>query len=177
MVINVPRLEAILGDHADALGTSFEGYRNHVYRVLNFHLLLSDGRSPDLDRLAIAAAHHDLGIWTAGTLDYVGPSIALAAAYLERAGLQSWKTEVGAMIQHHHQLSACPASVAREVELFRRADWIDVTMGARRFGLPRRAVKQVRAVFPDAGFHRRLTKLVLMRFMRHPLNPLPMVRL
>ena len=36
--------------------------------------------------MAIAAAFHDIGIWTAGTFDYLEPSVRVAAAYLTGTG-------------------------------------------------------------------------------------------
>jgi hypothetical protein len=62
------------------------------------------------------------------------------------------------------------------VESFRRAGWIDVTVGLRRFGIPRPFIARLFATWPDAGFHRRLVQLALDRFRTHPLTPLPMVR-
>ncbi len=49
--------------------------------------------------------------------------------------------------------------------------------GARRFGVDRALVAEVRATFPNAGFHRRLVQLGLRRCRTHPLSPLPMLRL
>ena len=56
-------------------------------------------------------------------------------------------------------------------------DWIDVTRGLRGFGIPRPFIARLFATWPDAGFHWRLVTLALDRFRRHPLTPLPMVKL
>jgi hypothetical protein len=45
-------------------------YRNHVYRGLTYHQLLG-AALPDAATLAWAV--HDLGIWTAGSFDYLTP--------------------------------------------------------------------------------------------------------
>lgn len=174
MLVNVPRLDALLDRHADALGADFAAYRNHTYRVANFHFLLD--AAGDLDKLAIAAAYHDLGIWTARTFDYLAPSIALATAYLDEIGKAEWGSEVAAMIDNHHKVTRCRAGVPASAETFRRADWIDVSLGRLRFGLARCAVVDVLRLFPNAGFHRRLARLSLQRLVRHPLRPLPMFR-
>ena len=174
MLVNVPRLDALLERHADALGPDFAAYRNHTYRVANFHLLLDAGG--DLDKLAIAAAYHDLGIWTAGTFDYLAPSVALATAYLAEIGRDEWAGEVAAMIDNHHKFTRCRGNVPASAETFRRADWIDVSRGRLRFGLARCEVVDVLALFPNAGFHRLLARLSLRRLVRHPLRPLPMFR-
>ena len=44
----------------------------------------------DLEKIAVAAVIHDLGIWTNKTFDYIAPSAALAREHLAargRAGL------------------------------------------------------------------------------------------
>jgi hypothetical protein len=58
----------------------------------------------------------------------------------------------------------------------RRADWIDVSRGLRRFGVPRPFIAAVATTWPNAGFHRRLVQLTIDRFWKHPLSPLPMVK-
>lgn len=175
MLVNVPCLDAVLERHAEPLGASFSAYRNHAYRVLNFHCLLSKG-AVDLDKLAIAAAYHDIGIWSANTFDYLAPSIEMANAYLEETGRQAWSGDIAAMIDHHHKLTPCGPHGHADVETFRRADWIDVSKGRIRFGLPRSAVSSVMRMFPGHGFHRLLLKLSMKRMLTHPLSPFPMLR-
>ena len=142
LLTRIPTIDDVLNDHATALRDDFSAYRNHVYRIANLCVAIV-GRS-ELEKIAVAAVFHDLGIWTNGTFDYIAPSIALAHDYL----------------------------VARA-----REDWIDVTHGLRRFGIPRPFVARLFATWPSAGFHWRLLTLTLDRFRSHPLTPLPMVRL
>lgn len=175
MLVNVPCLDALLDRHADPLGASFRAYRNHAYRVVNFHCLLSKD-AVDLEKLAIAAAYHDLGIWSANTFDYLAPSIAMANAYLEETGRLEWSGEIAAMIDHHHKLTSCDPHGHASAETFRRADWVDVSKGRIRFGLQRCVVSSVMDMFPGHGFHRLLLKLAMKRMLTHPLNPLPMLR-
>lgn len=176
LLANNPLVDEILGAHAGALGSDFEAYRNHVYRVTNLCLLLAEGAAVSLDKLAVTAAFHDLGIWTHATFDYIPPSLELARKHLAQRGQEEWEPEVGAAIERHHQLRACAAQDAPLVELFRRADWIDVTLGMRSFGLPKARLRELFSHFPDAGFHKRLLQLTLKRTLRHPLSPLPMLR-
>ena len=174
MLTRIATIDEVLTDHATALGEDLVAYRNHVYRVVNLCVAMAgDG---DLEKLAIAAVFHDLGIWTNGTFDYIAPSIALAHDYLVSREREDWSAEVEEMIAQHHKITSTidPDSLT---EAFRRADWIDVTRGLRRFGMPRPFVARVFAAWPNAGFHWRLVTLTVDRFRRHPLTPLPMVRL
>ena len=74
-VLEFPLTDEILTDFALAIGTDLQGYRNHVYRVLNFYCAVSGIQGLPCDAVQIAAAFHDLGIWTDNTLDYLPPSI------------------------------------------------------------------------------------------------------
>ena len=170
-------LDEVLREHAAALGGDFTAYRNHAYRVANLCLALSPEAPGRVEKIALAAAFHDLGIWTDGTFDYLPPSIRLARAHLARAGRPEWADEIAAMIADHHKLSRARGDPRSLEEPFRRADWIDVTRGLRTFGLPRRLLREVFATWPNAGFHRRLLQLSLHRLRTHPLSPLPMFRL
>ena len=172
----IASLDALLAAHADALGGDATAYRNHAYRVANLCAALAPG-TPDLDKIGIAAALHDMGIWTAGTFDYLPPSIGLASAHLAAAGRADWTAEVTAMIEEHHKLTRWRGEPSWLVEPFRRADWADVTRGAIAAGVPRGMLRALYAAWPGAGFHRMLLRLELARLRTHPLSPLPMLRL
>jgi HD domain len=176
MLTNLPTVERVLDDHASVLGRDRIAYRNHVYRVANLCLAVAGDKAVELEKLAVAAVFHDLGIWTNHTFDYIGPSVALAREHLATRGLSDWVPEIEAMIVNHHKVTSSRADRSSLVESFRRADWIDVSRGLRRFGLPRTFAAAVIATWPDAGFHRRLVALTIDRWWRHPLNPLPMVK-
>ena len=175
LLTRIPAIDDVLHDHAAALGDDFPGYRNHVYRVVNLCVAFVGQR--DIEKIAVAAVFHDLGIWTSGTFDYIAPSIALARDYLVAHRREDWIAEIEQMIADHHKITRSASKPDSLVEAFRRADWIDVTRGLRRFGMPRRIVSHVFATWPDTGFHWRLVTLTLDRFRRHPLTPLPMVKL
>ena len=168
-----PFVEEILSVHQSALGGDFVAYRNHLRRVLNFHLALTGEEEP-AEAVAIAAAFHDLAIWTDGTFDYLGPSIRLAQAWLDANGRGDLAPEVAALIHEHHKMLAYEGPFAASVETFRRADYVDVSLGLLRFGLPWRFVREVQAAHPDAGFHGRLVALTARQVLRTPLCPLPM---
>jgi hypothetical protein len=128
------------------------------------------------EKFAVAAHFHDLGIWTDATFDYLAPSIARALCHLERNGRGEWSAEIAQMIAQHHKVTAYLANDGHLVESFRRADWIDVSLGVRRFGVDRSLILEVRSAFPNAGFHRRLVQLGARRLRSHPFNPLPMFK-
>lgn len=170
-------VEAVLAVHAAALGPDLPGYRHHVHRVVHFAEAFAPPGPDVADKLAVAGVFHDLGIWTARTFDYLPPSIALACDWLRAAGLGEWTAEISAMIGDHHKVT--PSAAPRDwlVEPFRRADWVDVTLGLRRFGLDRARIAAIRRAWPDEGFHRRLVALAARRLLTHPFSPLPMIRL
>ena len=175
LVRHIPILDDVLNAHAGELGDDFAGYRNHTYRVVNFCVALSPGGTVPLDKIALAAAFHDLGIWTDRTFDYIPPSIRLARTYLTGSGQSSWTSEIAEMIFQHHKL--LPYHGDSLVEQFRCADLVDVSGGLLKSGLTREFVNNVLATWPNAGFHRRLVMLGLQRLRTHPWSPLPMVRL
>jgi hypothetical protein len=169
-------IDGVLSAHRTVLGADFTPYCNHVYRVLHLASWFAPNDGEAAGKLAVAAAFHDLGIWTDGTFDYLEPSIRRAAAYLADRDRTAWTPEISAMIREHHKISPYRDPAFPLVEPFRRADWIDVTLGWRRCGVPRAFVRKLYAAWPGAGFHRRLVQLSLLRARTNPLTPLPMVR-
>jgi len=167
--------DELIGLHSSALGDDFVAYRNHVCRVLNYTLALTGHPSPST-AILVASAFHDLGIWTHRTFDYLPPSVELAKSWLSAHGLDALEEEVRAIISEHHKLRPYTGRFSSSVEAFRKADLVDLSLGAIRFGLPAAFVRAVRAAFPNAGFHRLLARLTARQFVRSPLRPLPMVR-
>lgn len=168
-----PLIDQILDSFSAELAGDFSAYRNHVCRELNFFLALS-GLSSAPAAVLIAAAFHDLGIWTHRTFDYLSPSMELASAYLAKEGLEELQPEACTIINEHHKLLPYRGPYSSSTEAFRKADLIDLSLGTIRFGLPRALVHSVRAAFPNAGFHRRLSVLTVRQLVRAPLRPLPM---
>jgi hypothetical protein len=175
LLTRIPTVDDVLNDHAMALQHDFAAYRNHVYRIVNLCVAIT-GPS-QLEKIAIAAVFHDLGIWTNHTFDYIAPSIALAHDYLVDRAQEDWNTEIEEMIAEHHKITRAAPNTTSLIEAFRRADWIDVTGGLRAFGVPRPFIARLFSTWPSTGFHRRLVTLALDRFRSHPLTPLPMIRL
>src|SRR5215470_6422873 len=176
LLTSLPTVEEVLDQHASELGHDLTAYRNHVYRVANLCLAIMGDGGIELEKIAVGAVFHDLGIWTNNTFDYIAPSVAIAHKYLAARGMEGWIPEIEAMIVDHHKIMPSRTDPQSLVESFRRADWIDVSRGLRRFGLPRTFIAAVATAWPNAGFHRRLVQLTIDRFWKHPLNPLPMVK-
>ena len=172
----LPTVEEALNDHASELGDDLIAYRNHVYRVVNLCLAIVGDSRVEVEKIAVAAVFHDLGIWTNDTFDYIAPSVTLAREHLAARGMTDWIPEIEAMIMDHHKITPSHANSQSLVEPFRRADWIDISRGLRRFGLPRTFIAAVEAAWPNAGFHRRLVQLTIDRLLKHPITPLPMVK-
>ena len=177
LLTEIATLDELLQTHAAELGSDFTAYRNHTYRVVNLCAALSSNDPQQLQKMAIAAAFHDMGIWTDGTFDYLQPSIRLAGDYLVQSGRPEWTPEVTRMILEHHKILPFRDHPGWLVEPFRRADWIDVTRGLLTFGLPRKLLREILVAWPSAGFHKRLVQLSLKRLRTHPWSPLPMMRL
>jgi HD superfamily phosphodiesterase len=53
-----------------------------VYRVVNLCLAIVGDSRAELEKIAVAAVFHDLGIWTNHTFDYIAPSVTLAREHL-----------------------------------------------------------------------------------------------
>jgi hypothetical protein len=176
LLTRIDLLDELLERHRAELGADFTAYRNHCARVVNFCAALSSGEAEPLRKMAIAAAFHDLGIWTDQTFDYLPPSERLAEDYLRGEGKPEWIGEVRAMIGQHHKITPYRSEPAVLVEAFRKADMVDVSMGLVRYGLPQTQVKEVLAAFPNAGFHKRLVQLFGQRLRTKPWSPAPMMR-
>jgi hypothetical protein len=176
LLTSLPTVEEVLNDHASELGHDLIAYRNHVYRVVNLCLAVVGDSRIEVEKIAVAAVFHDLGIWTNHTFDYIAPSVTIAREHLAARGKTDWIPEIEAMIVDHHKVTSSRANPRSLVEAFRRADWIDVSRGLRRFGLSRTFIAAVDATWPNAGFHRRLVQLTIDQFWKHPLTPLPMVK-
>lgn len=179
----VEEIERRLAPWTGHLGADRTAYRNHALRVLAIcdalhgaSPLAATGPAPSsTEEYLTAAAFHDLGIWSAGTFDYLAPSAELARDWLTGHRRDDLGPLVDAMIGEHHKLRSAGTPTSA-VEVFRRADTTDVTLGVLRFGLPRRHYSTLLRQWPDAGFHRRLVALTLARARRHPTSPLPMFK-
>ena len=150
--------------HGDQAG--YDGYKAHVYRVANFARALTPHRPDRDEKLAIAAAFHDLAAFD--TVDYLVPSIAAQDAWLQATGRENWSDELALIVAEHHRLSRYGPTRphAALVEAFRRADVVDVSQGLIRFGIPASYVKEVRATFDAGVFFKRVIPSAALRAVR-----------
>jgi hypothetical protein len=165
-----PIVDGILDEHRGVLGTHMATYRNHVYRGLNYQQALLKASLPD--SAALAWAVHDLGIWTAGTFDYLAPSADLAETHAKVLGVNDID-DARRMILEHHKLRRVHD---RLVDTFRAADLADVSRGILPGPVGRAQVKAVVAELPYLGFHAFLADGLTRHAVRHPARPLPMLR-
>jgi hypothetical protein len=167
-------IEIILNTYKPYLANEFDAYRNHVYRVFNFAIPFVK-TDQDIETFAIAAAFHDLGIWTNKTFDYLQPSIELAILYAEANELSDETIlEIETMISEHHKLSEIKSSALAEV--FRQADLVDLSLGFIRCKRKSEDIRLIKRAFPNKGFHLYLTKLFFKNLFKNPLRPLPMYK-
>ena len=173
-----PLVEEILDSHREhAVGDErgWASYRGHVYRVFNLaRAVVPDSDDRD-DKLAIAAAFHDIDVFS--SLNYLGPSIRTMDAWLRRTGRDAWAEELAVIVAKHHHLTPYNGRHATLAEAFRRADLNDLSQGLIRSGLPREHVHAVRQSI-DVGifFTRTVPRAIVRHLIRHPLDPLPIVR-
>lgn len=150
------------------------GYRNHVYRMVNFCFAQGEFDADQKEKIIIAGCFHDLGIWSADTFDYLPPSIALANEYLASSGMVEWQGEISTMIDLHHRVRKCEDGSL--IEVFRKGDLVDFSLGFFKFGLPAQYVREVKLRFPNEAFHKQLIRRACEWTLRHPLNPVPVLK-
>lgn len=172
----IPLLEEIFTKWKETIGSEYQGYRNHVYRMIHFCLALKDCNEEEREKIVIAAAFHDIGIWIENTVDYIPPSILPAMEYLKSRNLEDWSTEIELMITEHHKIREYTGENHLLVELFRKGDLVDFSFGAFNFGIQKSYINDVKARFPNADFHKNLGKRAVRWFLKHPLNPAPMMK-
>jgi len=177
-LVRHPLIDEILDErreYARGETAAFEGYRNHAHRIYNFARSIASFSPEDDQKLAIAAAFHDLCVFDG--LDYLEPSIEEAARYLRETGREDWDREVALMIAFHHRIRPYRGAHVRLVEPFRRADWNDFTTGIVRSGIPRDIRKAAEAELPVGDFvPKALLRLTLGWLPRHPLRPAPVFK-
>jgi hypothetical protein len=169
-------IEEILAAWKDRIGDDYLGYRGHVYRMFNFCLAIGSCTEEEKTKLAIAACFHDIGLWSAHTVDYIPPSVSEVKRYLSETGRQEWSEEIGLMVEMHHKARTYKTDRYPLVELFRKGDLVDFSLGFFKFGIPPAYVREVKKAIPNNGFHRFLMKGAREWFAKHPFSPPPFMK-
>jgi len=173
----IPLLDEILNEWQVQIGNDFQGYKNHVIRMLNFCFHLKpEVTEVERKKLIIAAAFHDIGIWSAHTIDYLPPSVLVAKEYLEKNNLSEWVEEISLIIDLHHKFTQVKNERYPLIEIFRRADLVDFSLGTIKWGISTSYIKELKLEIQNAGFHKRLMQLSWQQMKQHPFNPAPMMK-
>lgn len=172
----IPLVEELFVPWKASLAGEYTGYRNHVYRMLHFCFGLARCSDADREKLCIAGVFHDMGLWIDSSFDYIPASIPPALACLKGRNLSAHSHEISLMISEHHKLREYRNKAFPLVELFRKGDLVDVSLGLCSFGLYNAYVRAVRGHFPNAGFHVNLARRAARWVVRHPLDPVPMMK-
>jgi len=169
-------IDALMEIWRPQLRADYDAYRNHVYRVFNFAVVMADATGDDREKLAIAAAFHDIGIWLDDTFDYLEPSERRAKEYLTEIGRSDWADTIYEVIDQHHRIRCWRGRDTRLVESFRKADWLDVCLFLLPSSLERSYMATILKQFPRCGFHERLVAFTVKRACKHPLRPIPVLK-
>jgi hypothetical protein len=174
---NNPLIGEILLEWRDRIGEDYDGYHGHVYCMYNFCLaLLHDCSDEEKKKIAVATCHHDIGLWSDHTVDYIEPSISQAKLYLSQQELSEWSKEIVLMIEFHHKVRTYNDKRYPLVEVFRKGDLVDFSLGVFKCGVPKTYIKSVMRTIPNAGFHKFLMKGAKEWFAKHPFSPPPFMK-
>ena len=171
-------IDEILEEHrewSEGHEAGWAGYRNHAQRVFVFARQLVDPRPDAEEKLAIAAAFHDLAVFR--TLDYLIPNLEAMEVWLDTHQRSAWRREIGLAMTLHHRVRPYRGEAAWLVEPMRRADWNECTVGVMASGIPREFVRRSRSAFPlGRHFTSYAASHIASHAITHPLNPFPFWR-
>lgn len=143
----------------EAVGADFDGYRNHIYRVLTYAMHFLGGEARWREPVAFALAYHDAGLWTDAKLAYLEPSEARAETARQAHAPHLDARLVRDLIHWHHKVTPFRGPDAEVVNAVRKADWIDASGGRLGKGVSRREIVTVMTAIPPLGFYETLVRL------------------
>ncbi|GDY24841.1 phosphohydrolase [Agarivorans sp. Toyoura001] len=176
MCAEITLLDEILAPYKTQIGEDYLAYKNHVLRMLNICFYLANPDQQQTQKLIIAAAFHDIGLWTNNTVDYLPPSLIHAERYLQQQNLGEWSEEIALIIDQHHKVRAFTDPRYPLVEYFRQADLVDFSLGLVKHGVPVNFIKQLKQTLPNHGFHKMLLRRTWQRIKQQPFSPAPMMK-
>jgi HD domain len=157
-----PAERAALAELRRLTGVTDGPMERHAVRVfvLAEELARREGTTVDREVLLVASFVHDLGLYVAGGGEpYVTTSRTIAGR-LTRGWEPERARRCAEAIERHHELTS-QGHRGAEVELFRRADRIEVTAAAATAGLPRPWLRALRRAVPPTGLHREIAVLLV----------------
>ncbi|KAG8460453.1 hypothetical protein KFE25_013103 [Diacronema lutheri] len=111
-------------------------------------------RADELQHAALIAGvvFHDLGSWAPPPSPLLSSRAIEASVAHAHAALSHWARErldlVAAIIRNQHKLTPFTGAHAEVVNAVRKAEWLESTAGALRFGVSRRDIARVNARLP-----------------------------
>jgi hypothetical protein len=154
-------LDRFISLYRDKLGVDVTGYRGHCLRVFSFtlHLLGGNVTATEREAIATALAFHDIALWSDNALSYLEPSVAQAFKHVNGN-----LALIRDCIEQHHKITPFSSNNPRHdqiVNAFRKADWIDASLGLVHFGIGKANIRRVLSTIPNDGFHNALLKFSL----------------
>lgn len=155
----IPEVESILIDYKDVIGTDYEGYRGHIYRVLSYSMHYLKNNETYLDVIAAALVYHDIGLWTDRQLDYLEPGCKHAKDRFKGVYDENKLHLLDDIIYYHHKLTPFVGDHEDIVNAVRKSDMIDFSLGLVNYGMPDRHIEVVHRKIPNNGFHQHLCEI------------------
>ena len=161
IIQNIPEVESILTDYKDVIGSDYDGYRGHIYRVLSYsmHYLNNNEQKQYLDVIAAALVYHDIGLWTDKQLDYLEPGCKHAKERFEGVFDQDKLDLMDGIITYHHKFTPYEGTNAHIINAVRKADMIDFSLGLVNYGMPDRHIQLIHQNIANNGFHMHLGEI------------------
>jgi len=76
----------------------------------------------------------------------------------------------------HHKMTEYKNTAYPLVEVFRKADLADFSLGLINGGVSADYIRDVKTAFPNAGFHKMLCKEQGEWLLKHSFNPFPIMK-
>lgn len=171
-----PHLDDELFSLASAVGHDFGAYRNHCLRVLTFtKYFLPASFEKDfpgaIDLAATSIPYMRTGLWKetkTNPLNHVESSKDHIDAALKASFTPPEMDILRAIVLQQHKITDYAGMDSEKgnilVNAVRKANWVDITMGLVRFGLPASLLEAAYEELNSAGFHR----IVWERYTKPP---------
>lgn len=146
-------LEKHLVEYKSLLGSDYEGYRGHLYRVLTYTMHFLNGDKTYQPLVEAALVFHDIGLWTDSVLDYLDPSFERFKEHFGDLYTEEELQLAHDIIIFHHKVTSFEGPHADVVNAVRKADWIDATQGLVHHGMSKDNIAMVYEAIPAQGFY------------------------